>query len=833
MSRPVLHLLPNAHLDPVWLWDWREGLNEAIITTRTVLDLMDEFDDLTFIRGESALYRHIEEHDPATFERVRRYASRGRWDIVGGTFIQPDTNLPATETLLRHFLEAKRYFLDRFGRAPTAAFAADSFGHSAGLPEILAAAGMDAFVFGRPLDDVLPLPRPAFLWEAASGRRILACRVPVWWYGTERDEVPRRMDASLEAAERYGMNNLGVFIGLGNHGGGPTRRHLREVREWVSRHPDVDVRYSTLHAFLRALREEAGLRGEGFLPVVRGELNGIMRGCYVSAARLKLAYRRAEAALSRAESIDACVAARVGREPADLGDAWRALLFNSFHDILPGSSIERAYDEQLEWLGAAQHAARCAELGALNALASAADTSVPHVDGDRPAPSAILVFNPHPWPYRGPVEMEASLDYRMVKREDELPVALDGPDGSPIPHQVIEQESSVAVSTHAWRRRVAFHAEIPALGWSVYRMGWKPGAQNAPAQGQPCVGVPGRIDNGIFLVRALPGNGGVAIGGSHGPLIGEPGLHALTVRDTGGSWGSSCPNHSTVLYRWAIVAAEPVEAGPERAVLRLRMAGGASRLDLDVTLWKGQAAVDVSARLLWAERGARLKLVFPLVAGADTATFEVPGGAVDRAPMGEVPGGRWVRVHGAAGGLGFASDGLYGFDLTEGALRVSVVRGSRYADDADIDDASRPAMDQGEHRFRFLVSAGGADLDRLAAELERPPVLLLVAPHGGELPSSGSVASVEPPSARMLALKPAADGRGFIIRLQETAGIGCAPVLRWLDQEIALGSLRAREIGTWRILRKGRRWRAARTDAVEGTIPGGRGGLREAGRRTS
>ena len=126
MPAMTFHLLPNAHLDPVWLWDWREGLNEGIITTRTVLDLMDEFPDLTFMRGEAALYQHIEEHDPVTFRRVQRMIEAGRWDVVGGTWVQPDTNMPATETFLRHFALGQAYFASRFGFRPRVAWAAVS-----------------------------------------------------------------------------------------------------------------------------------------------------------------------------------------------------------------------------------------------------------------------------------------------------------------------------------------------------------------------------------------------------------------------------------------------------------------------------------------------------------------------------------------------------------------------------------------------------------------------------------------------------------------------------------------------------------------------------------
>jgi len=816
MSALTFHLVPNAHLDPVWLWDWREGLNEAVATTRTVLDMMDRHPDLTFSRGEAALYRHIEESDPATFKRLQKMVAAGRWDVVGGTYVQPDTNMPATETFLRHFLEAQAYFLERFGRTAKVAFAPDSFGHSAGLPAILAAAGIEGFAFGRPEEEFHKLPRAAFSWEAEGGARVLAYRFPAGWYGTERDEMPRRLDAALEAARRHGLDNLGVFVGLGNHGGGPTRRQITDASEWAARHPEVKVRYSTLHGFFEALKKEASAKGESFLPVVRGELGFVCRGCYVSAARLKFAFRRAEAAVTRAETVDACVAARLGRGPADLSGAWRAVLFNSFHDILPGSSIERALDEQVEWLGGAVHAARAAEFSAMNALSQNIDSTVAAPEGDLPSGVPLLVFNPHPWPYRGPLELEASLDYRPVKVEEELPVELRGPDG-PVAHQVVRQESSFAVVTNSWRRRVAFRAELPAFGWSVYELAWRRSAENPAVQDGAFSADAHSIGNGFFTVRANSGEAGIAVETAAGPVFGPAGLHAVTMEDWDGAWGSRETLYRTPRGSWAVTGTEVMEKGPERALLRVLMEGGASRLQLDVALWRGRNAVDVSARLLWAERSARLKLVLPLAGGAESAVFDVPGGVVERGELGEVPGGRWVRARRGDRAVGFVSDSLYGFDLTDGALGVSVVRGSRYADDASVGPGTteRAAMDQGEHRFRFALTPGGPEVERVSAELERPPAALMVPARKGELPRSASIASMDDQSVRLLALKPAADGKGFIVRAQDASGLGAQARLSWLGQEIGLGRIGPREIATWRIERGRGRWSARRVNAVE------------------
>ena len=138
----VLHILPNAHIDPVWLWDAREGLDQGIRTFRSVLDLMDEFPELTFLRGEAALYAHLEETDPEAFGRVRQRIREGRWEVVGGTWIQPDTNLPSARTLRKQFEVGLDYFQSHLGVRPRVAWQADAFGHAAGLPDIMADAGM-------------------------------------------------------------------------------------------------------------------------------------------------------------------------------------------------------------------------------------------------------------------------------------------------------------------------------------------------------------------------------------------------------------------------------------------------------------------------------------------------------------------------------------------------------------------------------------------------------------------------------------------------------------------------------------------------------------------
>lgn len=810
MPNYTFHLIANSHLDPVWQWDWREGLNEGLITVRTMLALMDEFPDLTYVRGETVLYEHIAREEPETFARIVRHVRAGRWDPIGGAYLQPDTNLPAAETFARIYLHGQRFFAQHFGRPATAAWAADSFGHSAGLPELLANAGFKSFSFFRPDPGQRPLPGPAFWWESPGGSRVLGYRPIHGWYGCERGEIPNRLDGFLQAAPKQPYHHIAVFYGLGNHGGGPTRRLLRDIQTWAAAHPGVKVVHSGLHRFFAALEEEIATRPEAAPFVHRGELGYCQRGCYVSAARLKSAFRHAEVALSRAESTATAAALVTAAPPPNLGTAWRGVMFNSFHDILPGTSIERALDEQVDWARGVLHTARSAEFDALNALARRVDTTVPAVPADHPTAVSLLVWNPHPHAYAGPLELEVCLDYRPVfpyqDRPDAVPLEVRGPDGRLLPFQRIKTEHTFLTNI-PWRVRVLANVRLPALGWGCFTVGWVEGAK-APAirsrTGSPRAN---SITNGSYRVEARRGRAGVALFHGARRLLGPAGLGAVTVDDAFGSWGALYDEADglhllTVRHAWKVTGVEVVERGPLRAGLWVRLAGGASSLDLFFRLTEGRDAIDVEARLLWNETRARLKLVFP--DAGDQAEFEVPGGVVRRGPAGEVPGGRWVRIKNGAHTLGLASDHLYGFDSSGGTFRASVVRSARYCFDARDTPATPewlPVTDRGEYRFNFLLTANGALLPQLARELEQPVHSLAVPPHPGRLGRSDSLVELTPGTVRLLAFKPAEDGHGLIVRVQETAGRAARPSLTLAGKRISLPRLSAHGIATYRLHR--------------------------------
>ena len=818
----TIHLIANAHIDPVWLWDWREGLNEGVITMRTILDLMDEDPDLTFIRGESAIYQHIEKFDPATFDRIVDQVKKGRWDVVGGTYIQPDTNLPGTETLLRQFVHGQQYFQSRFGKPVKVAWQADSFGHSAGFPDILSAAGMESFAFSRPNHGILPLNEPAFWWEGESGARILCYRPRTGWYGSDRHGTKEKLDELLESAATSRLENVGCFYGLGNHGGGPSRRQLADIRDWAAAHPEVKVIHSGLHRLFSALRHEIQRKGMDAIPSHRGELNFTLRGCYSSAAKTKFLYRKAENLLLRAEKTDVVLSALTKDSAMDLDEAWKGVLFNAFHDILPGSSIERALDDQNHWLGSVIHSSQHAELKALNQLARCVDTQVACHPEDHPSAVAALVWNPHSWEFHGEVELEACLDYRIIHqykgRAHELPIQVTSPTGKLMGFQEIATEHS-SLNDFPWRKRVLIPLTLPAFGWNVLEFGWVEGAKQITLPNPVAAGVDW-IDNGFYRVEATVGDAGIRVFHKGNPLFGPLGLSATVFEDPWGSWGGmdeepESIHLNTIREKWKIQKVIPLENGPQRSSLWIQLAGEKSRIALTFSLSRNREVVDVKARILWDERAARLKLVMPV---GDQAEYSVPGGTVQRGPMGEVPGGSWVRVNSSKTSFGFASDGLYNFDTKDGEFCATVVRASHYSSDVQTErdqDVWRPAVDCGELRFQFIMTPGLADLPKLAHELEQPPIVTLVAPQKGILPRIGSAAALSPAGLQLLAIKRPEDGSGVILRIQAPAGNPIQAQLLWVGEKISLGSIRGGEIANWRLTPSKLGWKAVRVDLYE------------------
>ena len=223
-----LYLIGNAHLDPVWLWRWQEGFSEVLATFRSALDRMNDFPDFKFTSACAVYYELIEKLDPAMFEEIKQRVQEGRWNIVGGMFLQPDCNIPDGESFARHFLISQRYFKERFGVTAKTGYNVDSFGHAATLPKILKAAGIDNYVFMRPSPEEQGRTETLFEWESDDGSCVHAYRIPgVYCINLMRMEMLRQLS---EKADKEKMP-LMAFYGVGNHGGGPTIKLINEINK--------------------------------------------------------------------------------------------------------------------------------------------------------------------------------------------------------------------------------------------------------------------------------------------------------------------------------------------------------------------------------------------------------------------------------------------------------------------------------------------------------------------------------------------------------------------------------------------------------------------------
>ena len=777
----TVHLICNAHLDPVWQWRWEEGASEALATFRNAVDLLDEHPDLIFCHNEAVLYQWAERLDPALFEAILRHVRAGRWAISGGWFIQPDVNLPGTESLIRTIAEGRRYFFDRFGARPLVAYNFDSFGHGGGLPQILKLAGYEMYIHMRPQGHELGLPADLYRWRGVDGTTIPAYRIAIGLYHTEHDNVGERLRAGVELALKLGRD-VPVFWGLGNHGGGATRRDLELIDAFIAREKRVKIVHSTPDLFYDAVKEAAAAG-----PVFNGDLQRSFTGCYTSLSRLK---RRAVAGLGRLVQAEAISAASWwlagGNFPEyEFREAWKIHNFNDFHDILTGSCVEPAERDALGQYGRAEDMARSAALRAASALnrGSASSHALP-----------VTVLGANPSLRRAPVEFECMADHRPFWKGEWL-LRLFRSDGREVPCQ--EEQPEALLPFNNWRRRVSFIDELPGVG--VLRYFLK--AFEAPAckeRGRvPAAHVPRpsalvhRIDRKTGLVSSLKPSG--CEEALSGPLL-EP----LVIEDTADSWGTGRGSYRKVLGRFKPACpSRVVESGPVRTVTRSVLVYRKSRIIIDAVSYPGWPVLEFRIRVTWNEEKRRLKLRVPTRLRAIDVVCEIPGGAIRRPADGEEHvHGRWLVLEGKAGGkaaaIGLASSGQHGLDFHDGELRLSVLRSSAYCHEQGFDlDRSAAASgthtegprlpawkfaDIGVHEFRVLVTAGSpakvkSMMPGLADHLASPPAAYAHLPYDSRIsPPVETLISSLPASVRLLACKRSWDGEALVVRLQEAVG---------------------------------------------------------------
>ena len=835
----TLHMIGNAHIDPVWMWTWTEGFAEVKATFRSALDRMREYPEFIFTCSSAAYYAWVEQNEPEMFAEIRERVAEGRWRITGGWWVEPDCNLPCGESFVRQGLVGQHYFASRFGRIATVGYNPDAFGHAGALPQILRGSRLTGYTFLRPEPHELELPGNLFWWESADGARVLAFRInfgyTVW--GDLEAHVRRHLKRFVD-----GTDALLCFYGVGNHGGGPTRANIETIRALGEADDLPALRHSWPGAYFSEVRIPEDL------PVVRGELQQHAVGCYAAVSAIKRWNRQAEERLALAERWSA-VAARAGLQPypQDLSGAWRGVLFNQYHDILAGTSIEPAYEDARSQIGEAVAIADRALTNATQSISWAVDTRGPA--GARP----IVVFNPHAWRTRRPVEVEVGRHAEGGRLVDDA--------GREIAYQEVRP-----LATSRGRHRIVFLADLPSLGYRRYLLvPTDPGFEwheTAAAVGELDAATPSQVEGPTpaELVEGAPPEPGTTPPGS------PPDLRASDTSIEGGRWLLELDARRGDIARLvdrrtgrdvfagraarAVVAADRsdtwghgvtafargeeafearslrlVESGPLRATIRAeteRPSDG-SRMVTEYTVHRDHHRIDALVTVDWRGRYEILKLRFPVAVERSVATWETSYGVAERAADGaERPGQRWVDVSGEGAGLSILNDGKYASDVLGGEIGLTILRSPSFAwHDPFVPDADGvyPFTDQGMQTFRYAILPHDGDWRaagamRHACELNAEPIVVLETSHAGALPRAAAFTTCDAPSVVVAVLKRAEIGDGLVLRAHETSGRPTEARIELPHWGVAIEStLGPYQLRTFRIEPDGS---VAETDLLEG-----------------
>jgi alpha-mannosidase len=766
MKTHKLHMIGNAHIDPVWLWQWQEGFHEVKATFRSALDRMKEYPDFIFVASSAAFYEWVEGSDPAMFAEIRQRVAEGRWGIVGGWWVEPDCNIPAGESFVRHGLYGQRYFKEKFGVTARTGFNVDSFGHAGTLPQILKKSGLDYYVFLRPMPHEKGLPARLFWWQSDDGSRVLAFRIPFEYLSWGKDVETHARRCADEMKEP--IDESMCFYGVGNHGGGPTIANIESIH-CLDTDPEFPARMvcSTPEAFFQAA-ETKGWQ----IPIVQSELQHHASGCYAAHSGIKRWNRLAENRLLAAEKLS--VAAGIWGKESPLNQnefarAWKNVLFNQFHDIMAGTSLEAAYDDARDAYGEALMIAGRAINHATQSIAW--KIGIPHEDEARP----LVVFNSLTWPVKANVEIESSRSKAESVLVDES--------GKSIPHQEVRS------TTVAGRTRLCFTADVPALGYRTYRLLPCPETSRNDQTPTGLRASDTSLENSRFRLEFDPVTGCiVSLRDKREELEVFSGPAALPVvlDDPADTWGHNVFKWDRVAGAFEAESVRLVEHGPVKSVMRVSSRYGASRLVQDFAMYPDREQIDVSVTVDWHERLKMLKLRFPVNVKFMKITHEIPYGYAERSANGEEePTQSWVDVSGVSRdreipyGFSLLNDGKYSLDVNIRDIGLTVLRSPAYAHHIPAvlgTDDDHAYIDRGIQRFCYTLLPHTGSWEtvgtvRRAAELNQPPVALFATFHPqGTLPQSDSFLTVDPENVMVTVFKEAEEGDGFVLRAYETHG---------------------------------------------------------------
>jgi alpha-mannosidase len=778
-----IHLVGNAHIDIAWLWRMAETMALSKNTYETVIANMAEYPELTYAQSQAVTYDWIEKQHPDLFRAIREKVRSGRWEIVGGMWVEPDCNLISGESWARQLLYGKKYFRDKFGVDVRIGWNPDSFGYNWNMPQLYKLSGIDSFITQKLWwNDTTVFPHFLFHWQGVDGSTILTYMPPLS-YASEL-ELKEVANGVSKYEATTGLKESLILYGLGDHGGGPNREILDRVRGYGKLALAPRFIHATPSPFLQQKRNE-----KLDLPLWKDELYlEYHRGTFTTQGAIKKNTRRTEALLSATEKLSAISSVLGGAYPrSELEKNWKSALTLQFHDILPGSAITPVYRDALETFKAVQKELHALEYGALERITGR--ISAPEIHG-----LALVVFNTLSW-----------------QRDDIVTLRHAVPDGS-APHLLDESFQEVPCEVGGTgedgKAEISFIARnVPPLGYRSYFLET---VSPAPAAADGASRGDGVLENEFLRVEIDPASGNLkSIFAKHlGREFVAPGQEANKLwvyEDRPENWDAW--NIGYTGRGWELNRADRVERvsdGPVKTVYRVDKSFlGISKeryyptenfpssfFTQYITLYKDLDRLDIRTEADWWEDHLSLKACFPVAVTADKAFYEIPFAAIGRTThfetlwekaRYEVPALRWADLSDEKGGIALLNDCKYGYDIHGGVMKLSLLRSPTWPD---------PLADRGRHEFTYSLyphagSWSDSQVVRRGQELNQPLLARVLDPAlPGErtLPGTYSFFGVEGPGVIIDAVKLAEDGTGLVFRLYEANGKAGKAALRFFRE---------------------------------------------------
>lgn len=786
----------HAHIDMNWQWGTDETVGIVIDTFQTMLNLMQEYPQFTFSQSQASVYEIIEKYCPVMLPEIRQRIREGRWEVTASTWVEEDQNMSGTEAILRHLLYTRQYLSQLLELDPDSLdldFEPDTFGHSAHMPALLAAGGVKYFYYCRGYDC-----KRSFRWQAPSGQEVLALCEPGWYHGAIEYEMTEFMP---QWCRENGIRTALKVYGVGDHGGGPTRRDLERILDMASWPLMPTITFGFMREFFRDLE-----RCRQQLPVVRQELNFIFPGCYTSQSRIKQANRHGEDHLCDAEALSAMAILAGGQcaNPAGFSKAWKRILFNQFHDILPGSCIREAREAAL---GSAQEAGAYA-IGnanrAMRELGLKIDTSLFGIEIDptstaegggvgcntvkasrreRDYAATEFAFTATS---RGGGRLRAYTIFNPTQYDREETVELtlwDWP--LPLNETTIRDGKKQELAFDAlqprqeyWRHqfdKIAFTAKVPAFGYANYYVMQADAPRYVKPWDEPRV-LP-RGDDGFVLenryLRACFRPVDLKLCSLMDRVSGQEllsgGAGFRLVRETEdwmSSWvvGDYAGMEDLNETRDVHVTGFGLDGQSQWLTYEIKF--GNSLLAAKFCLNPESRTLRLSLEVDYQELGGKgqvpqLQFFVPYSYAPAAIRCDVPGGFVDRPELAhDIPAIRYlcpVRKNGPA--LVFTSDCKYGYRAWENSVLVDLLRASTIPD---------RYPEQGVHQIELGLSSvdccDEAVLARLGTEFSHPLYPYSNSLHTGTLPQSASLLTVQ--GGEVLALKPGEEATKVVLHVK-------------------------------------------------------------------